>query len=489
MPTKLKWDLMLQNNNPRLDTQNLSAQARRLYETAPRPPFWHGESAWRQGLEGSVVDLGATHQRNPQRPNDYHALMQLKDSDFVSAAYLVLRERLPTTSEYYDALERLHHGDDFETLLLSLDEVARRQLDKREKTAPAVTLPGLKRGLLLARWTRGRKLGRLMRWALSLLRLDRLRDDQRRSKRLQDARYHALLQQMRRQAQGLEDMQQALNEVRADNVMYRQQLARLEELPQSPSSLQKLQDDTSSFGAARPHASQAHEGQERDFYRALENRFRGTPESIRELMKEHLCHVHGVTPLQQGKALLDLGSGRGEWLSLLRDEGITAQGVDLNAVNVRASCGQGLNVSYQDAIEALNAQADNSLGMITSFHLVEHLQTEDLRRLLAQALRALAPGGRLLLETPNPQNLIVSGCTFYLDPTHVRPIPPDFLAFLAEFSGFEDVCVMPLHPTGQEQHLTEESETAHRLNHFLYGPQDYALMASKPAPERQEPGA
>jgi O-antigen chain-terminating methyltransferase len=39
------------------------------------------------------------------------------------------------------------------------------------------------------------------------------------------------------------------------------------------------------------------------------------------------------------------------------------------------------------------------------------------------------PGGLLILETPNPENLVVGACTFWYDPTHIRPLPPAMMRF------------------------------------------------------------
>ncbi|WP_163649474.1 methyltransferase domain-containing protein [Modicisalibacter sp. 'Wilcox'] len=459
---------MLRANNPRIDTAALSARIQRLREGMGSPPDWPGERRWVESLEGASVALGATHHRRAPVPSDANTLLQLRDSDFVDAAYQALLGRLPNQIEYYGALSHLNAGEPRESLLLTLEALARKS--EAEPAAVGIkSIPGMRRVLLLARMSRLRKVGRLVRWSFALLRLDRLREWQERLAHLQDARYRMLLDQLRHQSRGINTLQRRVTELEADNdTLHRQQ-------------------------ARRPVVSDASgpppEGRlagETDFYRALEARFRGSPQSILALKKEHLERVRGVTPLEAGKPLLDLGCGRGEWLKLLQEEGIDALGVDLNAANVRAAAGEGLQVHYQDAIEALHEQNDDSLGMVTSFHLIEHLPMDTLRRLFAEAWRALAPGGRLLLETPNPQNLIVGSCNFYLDPTHVRPIPPDLLAFLAEFSGFVDVQILPLHPVAEAERLPGTEETTLRLNHYLYGPQDYALMAGKPAPALQE---
>jgi hypothetical protein len=67
-----------------------------------------------------------------------------------------------------------------------------------------------------------------------------------------------------------------------------------------------------------------------------------------------------------------------------------------------------------------------------------------LQDLVSESLRALVPGGLLILETPNPENLLVGASEFYLDPTHQRPLPSKLLAFLIEYTGSERVKILRL---------------------------------------------
>ncbi|MEC4766703.1 class I SAM-dependent methyltransferase [Halomonas sp. CUBES01] len=466
---------MLLNNNPQLDTQRLSAKVRQRLDGLDEAPPWRGETLWQQSLEGQVVNLGSTRQCQLGRATDYASLLALPTPAFVEESCYYLLGQLPEYSQYHEHLATLLSGEEREKWLLSLA----KQRDASQ-AALSTALPGLEKGLARARIKYLPKLGRVIRQAWSLLKLDDFRRRMQHFIHLQNARYDALLELHRQQAQTLAELQAAQGRLAAENAILTQRLSQ-----QGAPTASAATSSSASHQVAASQQSLVMEDTEatpeRDFYLALEARFRGSLSSIGELMKEHLPHLANTPPLHHGKALLDLGCGRGEWLALVEAEGYRAWGVDLNETNVKITRGRGLDVRYQDALTALAECDDDSLGMITSFHLIEHLSHQQLRTLLREALRALAPEGRLLLETPNPQNLLVGSCNFYLDPTHVRPIPPDFLQFLAEYSGFEHADIMPLHPVDPSLRLPDEGETSRRLNHYLYGPQDYAMLAVKAA--------
>jgi O-antigen chain-terminating methyltransferase len=133
----------------------------------------------------------------------------------------------------------------------------------------------------------------------------------------------------------------------------------------------------------------------------------------------------------------------------------------------------------QDAIAALNSFEDESISMVSAFHLVEHISFEMLRTLISEAFRVLKPGGLLILETPNPENILVGTSNFYLDPTHTRPIPPGLLKFLCKHYGFINSTVLGL----QELPALREKASP-SLRDVLGGASpDYAVVAQKSAPE------
>lgn len=214
-------------------------------------------------------------------------------------------------------------------------------------------------------------------------------------------------------------------------------------------------------------------------YVAFENRFRGSTDEIARRQERYLPIFRATQPVVAGGTVLDIGCGRGEFLSLLKKHNFSPRGLDLNAAMVAEARARGHDVVEGDAIAWLESQPDNSLAAITGFHIVEHIPFKSLVRLLDSARRVLAPGGIILFETPNPENLVVGACTFHYDPTHMRPLPPDYLRFIAEARGFADGRIIR---KDEDCNLAEpESGFApEEINDWFRQPPDYALYARKP---------
>lgn len=217
---------------------------------------------------------------------------------------------------------------------------------------------------------------------------------------------------------------------------------------------------------------------EDSFYLEFEDLFRGTRDDIKERLKVYLPMLAGLANDASAR-VVDVGTGRGEWLELLAENGIDAIGVDLNGEMVRACRDRGYAAECMDAIAYLQQQAEGSLAAVTGFHLIEHLPFEVLIALVDAALRALRPDGLIIFETPNPENLTVGACNFYYDPTHRHPIVPVVAQFIARQRGFARAEILRLHPYPDSHRLPEDSEIARRINNAFYGPQDYAVLAWK----------
>lgn len=216
-------------------------------------------------------------------------------------------------------------------------------------------------------------------------------------------------------------------------------------------------------------------------YVAFEDAFRGTREEIkaRHTVYLPLLRDHGIG--SPSMPVLDLGCGRGEWLELLSENGFEARGVDRNDEMIQRCEALGFNVTKSDALAHLTSLPEASLGAVTSFHMVEHMPFDDVLTLIDESLRVLKPGGLLVLETPNPQNILVGSHTFYFDPTHLKPLPSAMLRFFVEARGFCHVYVAEFQPYPEAVRFPENGNSmAKRLNDYFYGPQDYAVIGRKP---------
>jgi O-antigen chain-terminating methyltransferase len=80
--------------------------------------------------------------------------------------------------------------------------------------------------------------------------------------------------------------------------------------------------------------------------------------------------------------ILDVGCGRGEWLELLREEGLHARGLDINRVLIGQCRERGLEVVEGDVMTYLRSLPDASLGAVTGCHIIEHLPFEVLIKII-----------------------------------------------------------------------------------------------------------
>ena len=175
------------------------------------------------------------------------------------------------------------------------------------------------------------------------------------------------------------------------------------------------------------------------FYLAFEDQFRGSRELIKERLLQYLPDLDALKKRIPDATALDVGCGRGEWLEVLRGYNINASGVDMNSRMAEECRSLGLAVECGDAIAFLSNLPDNSLALVSGFHIVEHLELGQLLELIRQSHRVLKPGGIAIFETPNPEALKVSSYTFFFDPTHRNPLPPELLSFMGSHAGFTEV--------------------------------------------------
>ena len=246
-----------------------------------------------------------------------------------------------------------------------------------------------------------------------------------------------------------------------------------------------------------PQAAPAATAADSDAYKYLgfEDRFRGSEAEIRARLVGYLPYFAGASNV------LDVGCGRGEFLELLKDNGISARGLDLNPEMVEACRARGLEASTEDALTALRGLADESLGGLIAVQVVEHLKPAYLSQLLQTAFFKLRPGAPLILETINPACWVAFFESYIRDLTHEQPIHPDTLHFMLQASGFASVEVVyrsPIAADGRLQRVAPRPEhfgevadpdtalisafnhNVDRLNDRLFTFQDYAAIARVP---------
>ena len=222
-------------------------------------------------------------------------------------------------------------------------------------------------------------------------------------------------------------------------------------------------------------------------YVGFEDRFRGSTNDIRQRVSEYLPFFEGA------RDVLDIGCGRGEFLTLLRERGIQARGIDINGSMVDVCRQQGIDATQADALSYLRAQPDGSLGGLFAAQVVEHLEPRYLTGLLNAAFDKLRPGAPIILETINPACWFAFFESYIRDITHVRPIHPDTLTYLLIASGFQHVDVRyrapypeheKLQPIAPQAALGDSVDTLNanveRLNRLLFTWLDYAAIGRRP---------
>ena len=221
-------------------------------------------------------------------------------------------------------------------------------------------------------------------------------------------------------------------------------------------------------------------------YLAFENIYRGSEEAIKQRLSFYRKPIEEcMKAFDPNNCLIaDLGCGRGEWLSLLKSWGYqNVIGIDHNESMYRACLTEGYTTIQTDLFDYLSKQKPSSHQLISAFHLVEHLNNNELNELAKELLRVLKPGGYFLFETPNSANVAVGSSTFYLDPTHEKPLPFELSKFFFQRRGFQVDQSFFLNGFGIEFDLGKSSKRA-KMGAFFerwFGiGLDYSILIRKP---------
>lgn len=425
----------------------------------------------------------------------YHVndLLQYHDSAFIWNAYLALLKREPDEEGFQAYLKLLRSGRRNKIDILA--SLHRSPEGKRAKTS----IEGLTGAAMIRRLYRLPVIGYLLEFVITLARLPLLVRSQRQTENHLVAQQdrvaghfnytnRQLVDEIERRHRELKTILNELSNSMSDLFERQQRIAELHHRQVAAlfEGQQKLKDSNGSITPSNGYAQRARinmlpGGSKSDPFdldklkAEFTDQVRGASEVVKDDLKWYLSLLKDA---DVSEGILDLGCGRGEWLELLEQEGLRAVGVESNRTLVRAARSRGYEVTHQEAIQHLHGLANESLHAITGFHLIEHLDFDRLLELLIEARRTLKPGGLLILETPNPKNLVVGACNFYADPTHHRPIFPETLQFLLNGLGFERTRIEYRHPV-EGSPFTDAEPGSKELDTWLFGPRDYAAIGWK----------
>jgi SAM-dependent methyltransferase len=289
-----------------------------------------------------------------------------------------------------------------------------------------------------------------------------------------DARFEALAREREQEDAARREEQKQLEDCREGLRMLRLEWSSLR------SNLRNLSEGRAPVGGAAgtevSSAVRPDDPLRAGLYVDFEEHFRGSEADIRGRQAKDAARFRGAA-----RPVADLGCGRGEFLEALKAEGVTGIGCDANPVMAARATEKGLAVDAADLFTWLGAREDGSLSGITAFQVVEHLAPALLFDLVELAVRKLAPGGRVLFETVNPESVYAMRW-FWMDLTHVRPVPAPSLAQLLRASGLRDVAVDFRSPVPESEALPAglaEDPRFAPLARLLFAPQDYAVTGVK----------
>lgn len=217
-------------------------------------------------------------------------------------------------------------------------------------------------------------------------------------------------------------------------------------------------------------------------YFDFENHFRGTMAQIRQNQAIYLKYFTDKVNV------IDLGCGRGEFLELLKENGIHGRGVDMYQEFVDLCITKELEAVQGDAVEFL--EHETQVDGIFAAQIIEHLTLQQLIRLIDVAYEKLAEGCYLIMETPNPTSLSIYTHAFYTDPSHDKPRHPLTMRYLLEKAGFREIDVIftesskvpvkiPELKIKDVEGIDRFNEAMREVEQTLYGSQDYAVIAKK----------
>ncbi len=224
-----------------------------------------------------------------------------------------------------------------------------------------------------------------------------------------------------------------------------------------------------------------------DYY-WFESIHRGDRALIKRRQQPYLEYFEGCSNV------LDVGCGRGEFLELMAEKGIGGYGIDIENDSGQYCEDAGLKAVPAEGLAHLASLEDEAVDGVFISQVAEHMTPSELIELVGLAYAKMRQGGYVVVETPNPQCLLIFASFFYADLSHVQPIHPETMRFLMLSAGFRDVEIKLTNPVPRNQRLgkivvqdaapgetwvNELNQNVEKLNSVLFSYMDYAAIAKK----------
>jgi 2-polyprenyl-3-methyl-5-hydroxy-6-metoxy-1,4-benzoquinol methylase len=204
-------------------------------------------------------------------------------------------------------------------------------------------------------------------------------------------------------------------------------------------------------------------------YFLFEHRLRG---SVAEIKRRQAGYLE---LFENRHNVVDLGCGRGEFVELLTEKRVNVTGIDSSEDMVDFCCDRGLKVLQCDLFEYLEGLQDGELDGVLLSQVVEHFSPQQILDLLQLCAKKLELNGVIVIETMNI-SCPIALCNFYLDPSHVRPVPAEMLRFMVEHLSYQVKCLRFSSPL-PNRNLGDVLDLPHGLSQESSAYQDYAVVA------------
>jgi SAM-dependent methyltransferase len=138
-----------------------------------------------------------------------------------------------------------------------------------------------------------------------------------------------------------------------------------------------------------------------------------------EIVYEHVHRYAFACRYARGKRVLDVACGEGYGSALVATVAREVTGVDIDGPTIahaREAYASHRNLQFVEGSAAKLPMADASVDVVVSFETIEHLDTVDQPRMLAEFSRVLTDDGVLVLSAPNRTEY--SEARGYVNPYH-----------------------------------------------------------------------